>query len=106
MVLVETLSYKVKILEIFPHEMTSLQSHQHRKEVWTIVGGCPTLYIEPREIECGRMGNSFFVSKNQKHRIINKTEDKVVIVEVQIGESFSEDDIIRFDDKYGRGVKV
>jgi mannose-6-phosphate isomerase-like protein (cupin superfamily) len=91
----------LKKITVDPNEMISLQLHGHRDEIWIIVEGKGLAQlgdykfpIKPFEV--------VRVSKNKKHRIINNTEDPLVLIELQYGDIIDEDDVKRFDDKYGR----
>lgn len=98
--------YKIKILVLLPNEATSLQSHEHRKEVWTIAKGTAIITYGNSD------GNKEFVLKQgdtvkilagYKHRITNySAEDPLIITEVWLGDILDEEDIIRYEDKYGR----
>jgi mannose-1-phosphate guanylyltransferase / mannose-6-phosphate isomerase len=93
---------QVKILTVFPESEISLQKHYHRDEHWIIVKG-------EGHVVCGSEnymvlpGDYVRIPKESRHRITNtSTKNRLVISEVQFGTYFGEDDIIRFDDKYGR----
>ena len=98
--------YKIKILVLLPNESTSLQSHEHRIEVWTIAKGTAIV------IYGNSHGNKEFVLKDgdtvkilagYKHRITNHSEeDPLIITEVWLGNILDEEDITRYEDKYGR----
>jgi mannose-6-phosphate isomerase-like protein (cupin superfamily) len=90
----------VKILEIKPKEMLSLQSHKNRAEFWYIIEGNPTIVLNTK-IKKYKPGDSIRVRKGVKHRIINKTNMKIRILEIAIG-NFDEKDEIRYEDKYDR----
>lgn len=100
-VLAEGHSYKVKCLEILPHQQLSLQLHKQRAEHWVVVVG------EAR-LTCGEQTRDYqtseylYIPKDTKHRIENATDEVVRIIEVQRGDYLGEDDIVRFEDVYGR----
>lgn len=93
--------FKVKIIEVLPGERLSLQSHRQRAEHWVVVAGRAevTLGEETRELE---VNQSIHIPQGEKHRVSNPGEDILRIIEVQFGDYLGEDDIIRFDDVYGR----
>lgn len=100
--LVESDSYKVKVIKVFPGQALSLQKHMHRSEHWTvvkgraeIVNGDNTIVLEPN--------SSTYIEKGAIHRLTNIGEDELQLIEVQYGEYLGEDDIIRLEDVYGRG---
>ncbi len=91
----------VKVIVVYPNEETSLQSHQKREEFWVIVKGRASVSIDLSKRELGS-GEYIFVPKGSKHRISNKGNENLIIIEVQLGDYFGEDDIIRYEDKYQR----
>jgi mannose-1-phosphate guanylyltransferase/mannose-6-phosphate isomerase len=91
----------VKRLLIDPGERISLQKHSNRSEHWVVVRGTAKIQIgESTNILCA--GQSTYVPQGELHRVENVGEKVVEIIEVQLGEHISEDDIERFDDSYGR----
>ena len=81
----------------------SLQSHNNREEHWIVIHGTGRVQLDDSflSVICG---SSVFIPKGCKHRVIN-TDDQtnLIITEVQIGDYLGEDDIVRYDDAYGRG---
>lgn len=94
-------THKVKRIEINAHASLSLQSHKHRSEHWVVVEGIASMQLDAMH-KTLFVNETLFVPKGARHRIENKTDQKLVIIEVQTGEYFGEDDEIRFEDKYGR----
>lgn len=93
--------FKVKRIVVSPQHTLSLQSHVHRSEHWVVVRGDAS--ILNGNIDCVLHKNeSTFIPKGTKHRLANKTDLPLEIVEVQVGEYLGEDDIQRYDDAYGR----
>jgi mannose-6-phosphate isomerase len=92
---------KVKRLIINPGHRLSLQSHKLREEHWVVVRGQASVTIGDQEKEIG-YGQYVFVPKGTKHRIACQGNEPVEIIEVQTGEAFPEEDIIRFEDDYQR----
>ncbi|MBI4655924.1 MAG: mannose-1-phosphate guanylyltransferase/mannose-6-phosphate isomerase [Elusimicrobia bacterium] len=96
-------NYKVKKLRINPGHRISYQYHKQRSEHWFVVSG---------EAEITRDAKKILLKKNRhidipayaKHMLFNPGKIPLEVIEVQSGEYFGEDDIIRLDDKYGRGV--
>ena len=99
--LVESNTWQVKRIEIKPGESISLQKHKKRSEHWVVVKGIANVEID-NKISTININESIFVSKGTKHRLSNHGDENLIIVEVQIGDYLGEDDIIRFDDLYGR----
>ena len=92
---------KVKRLIINPGNRLSYQKHFKREEVWTIVKGTATITING-DTKAYREGAIVQIPKEAAHRIGNETNEPVVIIEVQRGTYFGEDDIVRIEDDYGR----
>jgi len=83
----------------------SLQTHQHRNEHWVVVRG-QALITHGDEIKPLLKNQSSFIPANQKHRLENPTDELLVIIEVQCGEYLGEDDIVRYEDVYGRSNPI
>ena len=96
--------FKVKKLVVNPFQQLSLQSHQHRSEHWVVVKGKAEV-IKGDEVIVLSSNESIFIPSGTIHSIKNPTGETLQIVEVQIGSYFGEDDIVRYDDKYGRVKK-
>ncbi len=89
----------VKIITIKPNQALSLQQHAHRDESWRILDGSGTVEVGGTQSAVAQ-GQDFFVARGTKHRIAAGAEG-LQVLEVAHGQ-FDEDDITRFDDKYGR----
>lgn len=94
-------TFQVKKLIVNPGKRISLQSHKFRAEHWFIVSGHGTAELNGKEIEVGP-GDSINVPIESKHRITCREAMPLVFIEVQTGSSFAENDIIRYEDDYGR----
>ena len=79
----------------------SLQSHKKRAEHWVVIQGEATI-VSGGKMQKLKINESTFIAKAQKHRLSNETNIGLEIIEVQTGEYLGEDDIVRYDDKYGR----
>ena len=99
--LIESESWQVKILKIKPFASLSLQLHHHRSEHWVVVNGTAKVEIDGLESTLVK-NQSIFVPLGLKHRLSNPKNIPLEIIEVQNGSYLGEDDIERFDDKYGR----
>ena len=86
---------------ILPDEMISLQYHNHRSEHWVVVKGSGTVICDHNTIEIS-VDNHFYVPMKSVHRIINNSDQELIIIEVQIGTRIDEEDIVRLEDKYDR----
>ena len=94
-------NFKLKRIDVNPHQKLSLQSHGKRDELWAIVGGSDIVVLDGLEIPVS-YGKTVDIAAEQKHRIINTGDEVLTFIEVQTGTYFGEDDIVRYDDKYGR----
>ncbi|MCY4289201.1 MAG: mannose-1-phosphate guanylyltransferase/mannose-6-phosphate isomerase [Aestuariivita sp.] len=92
----------VKRITINPGGSLSLQSHQHRSEHWVVVKGTAMVTVD-NDIRWMSENQSIYVPIGAKHRLENQSSEVVILIEVQMGSYLSEDDITRYDDKYGRG---
>jgi len=89
----------VKIITVLPHEALSLQSHAKRAEFQRVLSGSGELHIEGKVYEL-KPGDEHEIPKGAKHRV-EASEEGLSFLELSVGE-FDEDDIIRYEDKYGR----
>jgi mannose-1-phosphate guanylyltransferase / mannose-6-phosphate isomerase len=100
-VLGEGPGYKMKKIVVEPGQRLSLQMHYHRSEHWIVINGTAKVTIGDQE----RMiheNESVFIPKSTKHRLENPGKMTLEIIEIQNGAYLEEDDIVRFDDIYGR----
>lgn len=94
--------YQAKVISVKPGGQLSLQSHNHREEYWIVVHGTGTVQLDKSVINVN-CGSTVFIPKGTKHRLINTDEkESLIITEVQLGDYLGEDDIIRYEDIYGR----
>lgn len=94
---------KVKKIVVAPRGKLSLQSHIHRDEHWVVVSGQATVTSLPRYEDAILMcGSHIFIPRQVKHRLENRTDKPLVLIEVQVGDSFEESDIVRYEDIYNR----
>ncbi len=96
-----TKSYKIKKLTVMPGKKLSLQRHKKRSEHWIVIEGTATVTKGNNTFTLNK-NESTFISIKEKHRLENKTKKPLIIIEVQTGTYFGEDDIERFEDMYGR----
>ena len=100
-VLLDASDFKVKVLRVHSNGILSLQSHEYRDEHWVVVQGEGRV-VQGDEVLEVRRGSYVYVPRGLKHRIMNPYSSTLVLVEVQTGEYLGEDDIVRFEDQYGR----
>lgn len=100
-VLGEGSGYKLKKIVVSPGQRLSLQLHHHRSEHWIVTGGTAKVTIGENE-QLVHENESVFVPPVTKHRLENPSQVPLEMIEVQNGKYLEEDDIVRFDDVYGR----
>jgi len=100
-VLGEGPGYKMKKIVVNQGAQLSLQMHYHRSEHWIVIGGTAQVTLGD-EIKMVHENESVFIPLSTKHRLENPGRIPLEIIEVQNGKYLEEDDIVRFDDVYGR----
>jgi mannose-1-phosphate guanylyltransferase/mannose-6-phosphate isomerase len=93
--------FQVKRLIVNPGAVLSLQMHRHRAEHWVVVRGTARI-TRGEEVFDLKENESTYIPIGTKHRIENPGSEPVHIIEVQCGSYLGEDDIVRFEDTYGR----
>jgi mannose-6-phosphate isomerase-like protein (cupin superfamily) len=100
-ILSDASDHKVKRIVVAPGGCLSLQRHKKRSEHWYGVSGEGVVSIEGRDqILCA--GHAVHIPQGATHRLENQSDADLVVIEVQTGTYFGEDDIERLEDKYGR----
>jgi mannose-1-phosphate guanylyltransferase / mannose-6-phosphate isomerase len=94
-------SHKIKNITVMPGKKLSLQLHYHRNEHWAVVKGIAIVQVDEKEFFL-RTGESTYIKEGMKHRLSNPGKIPLEIIEIQLGELVDENDIIRYDDEYGR----
>lgn len=94
-------NHKIKKLTVMPGKKLSLQSHSKRSEHWVVISGTAKVTQNEKEFILNK-NESTFIPVNVKHRLVNTSKVPLIIIEVQTGKYFGEDDIKRFEDVYGR----
>jgi mannose-6-phosphate isomerase-like protein (cupin superfamily) len=100
-VLVDAPTHKVKQLQVTPGHRLSLQRHQHRQEHWVVAQGLATITVDDRTWDAPA-GEMIFIPQGAVHRLANHGTDIVILIELQLGTYFGEDDIERLQDDYQR----
>jgi mannose-1-phosphate guanylyltransferase len=100
-VLEEGRNFKIKRIEVKPGASLSLQMHHHRSEHWIVVSGMARVVNGDRTFLVNT-NESTYIPAGHKHRLENPGVLRLVMIEVQSGEYLGEDDIVRFEDRYGR----
>lgn len=100
-VLEEGNRFKIKRIVVKPGASLSLQMHHHRSEHWVVVSGMAKVVNGENEFFVG-VNESTYIPAGHKHRLDNPGVVDLVMIEVQSGEYLGEDDIVRFQDVYGR----
>jgi mannose-6-phosphate isomerase-like protein (cupin superfamily) len=100
-VIQDEIDFKVKKIEVFPGMRLSYQKHLKREEHWQVVRGEGKVTIDGREYLLNT-GDCINIAREALHRIENIGKETLIFIEVQRGEYFGEDDIVRVEDDYGR----
>lgn len=100
-ILEEGKGYKVKRITVNPDAKLSLQLHNRRSEHWVVICGNALVTVGEKKVTLSE-NESTYVPIKTKHRLENPTNSPVEIIEVQVGDYLEEDDIVRFNDTYGR----
>jgi mannose-1-phosphate guanylyltransferase len=100
-VLEEGANFKMKRIVVKPGASLSLQMHHHRSEHWIVVDGMAKVVNGERDLLIAT-NESTFIPAGHKHRLENPGKIDLVLIEVQSGSYLGEDDIVRFEDHYGR----
>ena len=99
--IVEDEKWQVKLISVKAYEKLSLQMHNFRSEHWVVVSGTAKVEIDGK-IDILKENQSIYIPLGSKHRLTNTSTKPLKIIEVQSGSYIGEDDIVRFEDKYGR----
>jgi len=103
-ILEEGPGFKIKRIEVKPGGSLSLQLHHRRSEHWVVVRGTARVTAGERVFDLPQ-GESTFIPIDTRHRLENRTSATLALIEVACGDYIEEDDIVRFDDIYGRAAK-
>lgn len=103
--LAEGKGFKVKQIVVKAQQQLSLQSHQHRAEHWIVVAGQATVTCDQQEFLV-RVNQSTYIPKGSKHRLANNHPEELHVIEIQSGDYLGEDDIVRYEDVYGRVTAI
>lgn len=97
---------KVKRITVYPNERLSLQSHEKRREKWVVVEGVLGVTsgwaLDELDTKYVHVDSVHKIEQGQIHRAFNDTQEDAIFIEVQTGTYFGEDDIVRYEDDYGR----
>ena len=94
-------SYQIKRITVNPGARLSLQSHRFRSESWVVVEGEALVTVDERTVSV-KKGEHILIPLGARHRMENVRQDVLTVIEVQNGDYLGEDDIIRYEDDYGR----
>jgi mannose-1-phosphate guanylyltransferase / mannose-6-phosphate isomerase len=94
--------FQVKRIMVKPGAKLSLQMHHHRAEHWVVVSGTAEV-TNGETVSMLTENQSTYIPLGQMHRLANRGRVPLEIIEVQSGSYLGEDDIVRFEDSYGRG---
>lgn len=99
--LAEGTGYLTKVICVSPGQKLSIQSHNHRSEHWVVLEGKAKVVLDDKDCFF-EPGQSIDIPVKMKHSLQNPYDTELKIIEVQKGDYISEDDIIRYEDVYGR----
>ena len=94
-------NFCVKRIKVNPKSMLSLQLHHHRSEHWIIVKGKAFVTLGEKIIPV-KADDAVYIAVETKHRIENRSDEPMEFIEIQTGDNLDENDIVRFEDIYGR----
>jgi mannose-6-phosphate isomerase len=94
-------THKVKEIVVNPNQRLSYQRHSKRAEHWFVISGTGYAIIDEKHIPLSP-GTAVDIKTKEKHRLGNDGNELLIVIEVQTGTYFGEDDIERFDDDYNR----
>lgn len=100
-VLYEGKNFKIKSITVKPKHKLSLQLHHHRNEHWVVIRGVASVTKGNSTINL-KCNESTYINSEVKHRLANNTDDILEVIEVSLGDIIDENDIVRFNDDYGR----
>ncbi len=100
-VLLDNQACKVKRITVLPRRRLSYQKHFRRSERWVVVEGCGVVTVDGKEVLVNE-SETIEIDREVAHRMTNNGEKNLTFIEIQRGEYFGEDDIIRLEDDYGR----
>jgi mannose-6-phosphate isomerase len=100
-VLSDASDHKVKRIVVEPGGILSLQRHKQRSEHWFVVSGNGIASVDGKDYSV-QSGSVIDIPVLKTHRLESSSPENLVIIEVQTGKYFGEDDIERLEDKYGR----
>ena len=93
--------YAAKVIHVNSGQKLSVQSHNHRSEHWVVACGSAKVLLNDKEIILN-VGQSIDIPVKAVHSLENPSDKDLEVIELQMGEIISEDDIIRYSDIYGR----
>jgi mannose-1-phosphate guanylyltransferase/mannose-6-phosphate isomerase len=99
--LAKNMTMRIKHIYVNPYCRLSLQYHNKRQEYWIVLVGTATITLGTESYDL-KIGESVHIPMAATHRLHNQTEEMLEVIEVQIGEDLSDDDIIRLEDDYNR----
>ena len=100
-VIAQGVGFLIKIIHVNSKQKLSLQSHNHRSEHWVVLSGNATVWLNNDKYIL-QEGESIDIQIKEKHSLQNESDRDIEILEIQRGNLLSEEDIIRYEDIYGR----
>ena len=100
-ILHESKVFKIKAITVFPGKKLSLQLHNYRNEHWVVLCGVATVTKNTEHFKLNS-NESIYIKAKEKHRLSNEENSILEVIEVSLGSKVVEDDIVRFEDDFGR----
>ena len=100
-ILADEADHKVKRIVVLPGKRLSLQRHGRRSEHWLVLQGTAVVTLNGRDLRL-ETGEAVDIPVGTDHRIQNPGSEPLVFIEIQRGDYFGEDDIVRLEDDFGR----
>lgn len=100
-VLAQGKGFLSKLIHVNPEQKLSLQSHNHRSEHWVVLSGTATVVLDGKTYNL-TSGHSIDIALKAIHSLQNLSQENLEIIEVQLGDTLIEEDIVRYEDMYGR----
>lgn len=95
------LSYRVKILVVYPKQALSFQYHKLKDEHWKVIGGSGTIILN-QSVYPAYTGTEWYIPAYTSHQLMAGKKEAIIVKEYSTGKVFDDYDIIRISDKYGR----
>ena len=100
-ILLEAHQHVVKLLHVEPRQALSMQSHAHRSEYWRVLSGIAEVDLDDTKVFL-KVDDTITIPQGAHHRLANRGSEALRVLEVQYGDHLAEEDLVRYEDRYGR----